>query len=367
VAVIRVRLGDAPDRSYDVVCGSGVLAGIGAALREAGADRSVMVCDAAVETTHAEAAAASLSAAGVQPVKISVPSGETAKSVAEAARLWDDFARLGVDRGTHVVAVGGGVVGDLAGFVAASFMRGLPFWQVPTTLVAQVDSSVGGKTGINLAAGKNLVGAFWQPCGVIADIETLATLPRREFVSGLAEVVKYGMILDSDLFAWLEDRAADLLARDPGALTHVVTRSVQLKAAVVAADERETSGARAALNYGHTFGHAFEAVAGYGRLLHGEAVAIGMARAARLAAALGRIPHEVVARQDRLLQRLELPISPGFLAPAPSASAILDAMQRDKKTLGGQLRFVLPHRIGAVDLVGGVSPDEVRRILDTAG
>jgi 3-dehydroquinate synthase len=367
VAVIRVLLGDAPDRSYDVVCGSGVLAGIGEAMRRSRADRAVLVCDAAVEATHAQTAAASLSAAGIRPVTTRIPSGETAKSVAEVARLWDEFARLGVDRGTHVVAVGGGVVGDLAGFAAASFMRGLPFWQVPTTLVAQVDSSVGGKTGINLEAGKNLVGCFWQPCGVFADIDTLATLPRREFVSGLAEVVKYGMILDPGFFAWLEDRAEQVLARDPAALTHVVTRSVQLKADVVAADERETSGARAALNYGHTFGHAFEAVAGYGRLLHGEAVALGMARAARLAAALGRIPREVVARQDRLLERLGLPISPGILAPPPPTSALLDAMQRDKKTLGGQLRFVLPHRIGAVELVDGVSPDDVRRVLETAG
>lgn len=367
MAVIRVLLGDAPDRSYDVVCGSGVLAGIGEALRRLGAERAVLVSDVAVEATHAQTAAVSLSAAGIRIEKTCVPSGETAKSVAGAARLWDEFARLGVDRGTHVVAVGGGVVGDLGGFVAASFMRGLPFWQVPTTLVAQVDSSVGGKTGINLETGKNLVGAFWQPCGVFADIDTLATLPRREFVSGLAEVVKYGMILDPEFFAWLEDRAADVLARDPAALTHVVTRSVQLKAAVVAADERETSGARAALNYGHTFGHAFEAVAGYGRLLHGEAVAIGMARAARLAAVLGRIPHELVARQDRLLERLELPISSGILAPIPPASALLDAMQRDKKTLGGRLRFVLPHRLGAVELVDGVSPDDVRRVLDTAG
>ena len=261
------------------------------------------------------------------------------------------------------MAVGGGVVGDLAGFVAATFMRGLPFWQVPTTLVAQVDSSVGGKTGVNLEAGKNLVGAFWQPHGVFADVDTLASLPRREFVSGLAEVVKYGMILDVGFFQWLEDRADDVLARAPAAVTHVVTRSVELKARVVEADERETSGARAALNYGHTFGHAYEAVAGYGRLLHGEAVSIGMARAARLAEALGRIPGDIVTRQDHLLRRFGLPTSPTVLQPTPDPAQLLEVMTRDKKTVGGVPRFVLPDRIGQVSLVDGIPRQLVLRIL----
>jgi len=262
-----------------------------------------------------------------------------------------------------VVAVGGGVVGDLAGFVAATFMRGLPSWQVPTTLVAQVDSAVGGKTGINLAAGKNLVGAFWQPQGVVADIDTLATLPRREFVSGLAEVVKYGMILDAEFFAWLEEHAAALLARDPAAVLHAVTRSVQLKSAVVEADERETGGARAALNYGHTFGHALETVCGYGRLLHGEAVALGMARAARLAAALGRLAPEIVARQDRLLDRLSLPVSLDRLDPPPSVSDLVAAMRLDKKAVGGGIRFVLPDRIGRVQIVQDVAEPEIVGVL----
>jgi 3-dehydroquinate synthase len=362
VVTIRVRLAAASDRSYDVVCGSGLAPSLAAALRDAGAERAVVVSDAAVAASHGRTMREELAAAGIRDTLVPVPSGETSKSATELARLWDAFAAAGVDRSTHVVAVGGGVVGDLAGFVAATFMRGLPFWQVPTTLVAQVDSSVGGKTGINLAAGKNLVGAFWQPRGVFADIATLATLPHREFVSGLAEVVKYGMILDPDFFVWLEHHAADLLARDADALLHVVRRSVELKAAVVEADERETSGARAALNYGHTFGHAYEAAVGYGRLLHGEAVAIGMARAARLAAALDRLTREVVHRQDRLLTALGLPISPSHLEPPPAAAELVALMGRDKKATGGRLRFVLPDRIGHVDLVDDV-PE--RQVLDT--
>jgi len=234
---------------------------------------------------------------------------------------------------------------------------------VPTTLVAQVDSAIGGKTGINLDGGKNLVGAFWQPCGVFADVDALASLPRREFVSGFAEVVKYGMIFDPEFFGWLEGHAADLLARDPQAVTHAVERSAALKAAVVTADERETTGARAALNYGHTFAHAFETAAGYGRLLHGEAVAIGMACAARLAGVLGRIGADVVARQDRLLAAFGLPTDPDAAGPV-SIDDLLPIMARDKKSSGGRLRFVLPDRIGRVELVADVEPDVVGRALD---
>jgi 3-dehydroquinate synthase len=267
-----------------------------------------------------------------------------------------------VDRRTHVVAVGGGVIGDLAGFAAATFARGLALWHVPTTLVAQVDSAIGGKTGINLAGGKNLVGAFWQPRGVISDVDTLRTLPDREYLSGLAEVVKYGVILDENFFGWLEDHAADLVGRDATAVAHAVERSAAIKAGVVERDEREVSGLRAALNYGHTFGHAFETALGYGTLLHGEAVAIGMAKAARLAAAIGRIPIDLVTRQDRLLECLRLPRSTAGLA-ALDPENLLEIMGRDKKTEGGRLRFVLPSRLGEVHLVDGVDPSIVRQIL----
>lgn len=363
---IRLRLDAAAagDRSYDIVVGRGMIASLGAALAAAAARRAIVVADAAVAATHAGATAASLAAAGIDATLLTVRPGEASKSVAEAARLWSEFARLAVDRHTHVVAVGGGVVGDLTGFVAATFARGLPVWQVPTTVVAQVDSAIGGKTGINLDAGKNLVGAFWQPRGVVADIDTLATLPPREFTSGLAEVVKYGVILDAEFFAWLEANAAAIRDRNPEALQHVVERSAALKAHVVERDERETTGLRAILNYGHTFAHAFETAAGYGTLLHGEAVAIGMTAAARLAALLGRVGPDVVARQDALVRALGLPVTAADLAwTPPSPEALLTIMGRDKKTVDGRLRFVLPTRIGHVELVDGIDATLVRRVL----
>ena len=352
----------AADRSYDIHVGRGILRGLGAAVTAAGGLRAVVMADAAVAATHAAAAAASLAAAGVEAASLAVPAGEASKSCGQAERLWNELARMAVDRQTHVVAVGGGVVGDLAGFVAATFGRGLAVWQVPTTVVAQVDSAIGGKTGINLAAGKNLVGAFWQPRGVFADVDTLATLPAREFRSGFAEVVKYGMILDDSFFAWLETNAQRLLARDPGPLTLAVARSAALKAGVVERDEREISGLRAILNYGHTFAHAYETAAGYGTLLHGEAVAIGMARAARLAHLLGRVPGPLVERQDRLLDALGLPLVPPSAAGL-DADVLLEIMRRDKKAVAGGLRFILPSRVGHVEAVADVPTELVRRSL----
>jgi len=251
--------------------------------------------------------------------------------------------------------VGGGVVGDLAGFAAATFARGLAFVQVPTTLLAQVDSSVGGKVGINLPQAKNIVGAFWQPAGVIIDLDVLATLPDREYRSGLAEVVKYGVILDAEFFAYLEAHVDELQVREPQVLEHIITRSCQLKAAIVEKDEREETGLRVILNYGHTFCHAIETVTGYGRYLHGEAVAIGMICASRLAERLGRITIQVTKRQKKLLERLSLPTSIEGLDPA----SLLSAMQHDKKSQDGRLRFVLPSRIGEVKLVDNVEVGDV--------
>jgi 3-dehydroquinate synthase len=349
----------ADDRSYAIVIGSDLLGSIGAVVAAA-ASRAVVIADAAVAASHATTVSTALAAAGVAVDRVSVSSGEGSKSVAGLERLWNEMARLAVDRRTHVVAVGGGVVGDLAGFAAATFGRGLGVWHVPTTLVAQVDSAIGGKTGINLEGGKNLVGSFWQPRGVFADVATLGTLPDREFQSGLAEVVKYGVILDPEFFAWLEAHVGAILARAPAPLAHVVGRSAALKAGVVEQDERELSGLRAILNYGHTFAHAYETAGGYGRLLHGEAVAIGMDDAATLAAALGRIDGAAVERQRRLLVAFGLPVSP------PAAFApddLLAIMARDKKTVGGRLRFVLPTRIGHVELVDGIDPAVVRRVL----
>jgi len=367
VPTIRVHLPGSPagdpaaDRSYDITVGAGVLGSLGSLVSSRGAGRAVVIADAAVAASHAARATAALRAAGIDVLALSVPAGESSKSIGEAGRLWNECARHAVDRRTHVVAVGGGVVGDLAGFVAATFARGLPVWQVPTTLVAQVDSAIGGKTGINLEAGKNLVGCFWQPTGVVADIETLGSLPDREFTSGLAEVVKYGMILDAAFFSWLEANLPAVLAREPAALLHAVERSAAIKADVVERDEREQTGLRAALNYGHTFAHAFETAAGYGTLLHGEAVAIGMACAARLAAALGRVTADVVARQDALIDACGLPRR--LPRSAGSVDELLAIMARDKKSIGGRLRFVLPSRIGHVDLVDGIDPAVVRGVL----
>src|SRR4029079_17991845 len=260
---------------------------------------------------------------------------------------------------TIIIAVGGGVIGDLAGFVAATYARGLSFVQIPTTLLAQVDSSVGGKVGINLPAAKNIVGAFWQPAGVLIDLDVLKTLPEREFRSGLAEVVKYGVIMDAEFFAYLEQNADAISRRDGDALEQIIAQSCRLKAEVVTQDEREETGRRAILNYGHTFCHAIEQVSGYGQFLHGEAVAIGMICASRLAEKLARIDSAVTQRQKTLLKRLSLPVE----IPPLKEDALLAAMQHDKKTVGGRLRFVLPTRLGHVELVSGVETEAVRSIL----
>ena len=359
LTVVPVELAE---RSYEITIGPGVLASSGSALKGAGARRAVIIADNGVLATHAAAIDGSLRHAGISTLTIPVPRGEASKSVSEAARLWEALAAANVDRGTHIVAVGGGVVGDLAGFVAASFARGLPVWQVPTTLVAQVDSAIGGKTGINLHGGKNLVGAFWQPRGVLADTETLATLPPREYISGLAEVVKYGMILDRQFLERLESRAGAILAREPADVEAIVVRSASLKASVVSRDEHEQTGLRAILNYGHTFAHAYENALGYGTLLHGEAVAIGMADAAELAVRLGRIPAEIARRQDALLTALHLPVRLPS-GPRPSPEELVALMARDKKTLHGKLRFILSKQLGEVELVEGIDPSVVLDVL----
>jgi len=291
---------------------------------------------------------------------VTLPAGEAVKSLASASRLYDALADQRADRQTLVVPLGGGVIGDLAGFVAATFNRGLPVLMVPTTLLAMVDSSVGGKVGVNHPRAKNLIGAFHQPVGVWIDIDLLATLPDREYRSGLAEVVKYGMILDPEFFAYLEADAEAVLARAPDAVRHVVARCCRLKADIVERDEREETGLRAVLNYGHTFAHAFETVGGYGALLHGEAVAAGMACAARLAEERGLIPRDIRERQDQLLGRFGLPCRPRSWP----VEELLSAMRSDKKNVGGRLRFVLPRHLGEVALFDDISETEVRQTLE---
>jgi 3-dehydroquinate synthase len=357
VASVHVQLGP---RSYSIEIGTGTLGQLAAWSGEIlPVSHAVLITDSNVDQPHARTIAAGFTAEGVDVDLLTVDAGEESKSVEMAAQLWDELLDAGTDRKSVVFAIGGGVIGDLAGFVAATFARGLPFVQVPTTLLAMVDSSVGGKVGVNLPEAKNMVGAFWQPRGVWIDTATLETLPDREYCAGLAEVVKYGVILDAEFFEYLESHAGELLARQPQALEHVIARSCRLKADVVEQDEREETGLRAILNYGHTFAHAVESVAGYGQWLHGEAVSIGMMCAARLAQRLDRIDWSLVVRQQKLLVALGLPVE----MPELDEADLLAAMQRDKKVEHGRLRFVLPSRLGEVELVGDVEADDVHAAL----
>ena len=340
----------------------------------------VLVTDDNVQKPHAMQAAASIGQQDIDVDVICVEPGEESKSLEMAESLWQGLLDLGADRKTVVAAVGGGVIGDLAGFIAATFARGLRLLQAPTSLLAQVDSSVGGKVGINLPDAKNMVGAFLQPLGVLIDTATLATLPPREFRAGLGEVVKYGVILDAELFDYLEANAAALLEHDRGVLSHVIARCCRLKADVVEQDEHEETGLRSLLNFGHTFGHAFEAISwhrGQGAeksnpqipkppnpqipnpLLHGEAVAVGMVCAARLAERLGRVDAAYTAQLRSLLAAFGLPVE----APAFDPQQILDSMMHDKKVQFGELSFALPSRMGHVELVRNATRTDVLAAL----
>src|SRR5262245_11308240 len=353
---LRVILGP---RSYDIAIVHGDPARFAAFVRERLPDwtKALFVADANTRP-HADALAKVL---GNHPVAV-VPAGEASKSLALAAELYGRLADMAADRKSPVVAVGGGVVGDLAGLVAATYNRGLPLVMVPTTLLAMVDSSVGGKVGVNLPQGKNLVGAFHQPAGVWIDTAYLDTLPDREYRSGLAEVVKYGVILDAEFFRWLEANVDAVLRRDPTTLAYVVAWSCRLKAGVVERDRREEAGLRMVLNYGHTFAHAFELAGGYGGWLHGEAVAAGMVCASRLAERRGLIPPELTRRQTELLSQFGLPTA---RRPEWDVDALLAVMRRDKKNVGGQLRFVLPTRLGHVTAFDDVPEAQAREVLAT--
>ena len=355
-ASLRVHLGE---RSYDITIADRALTAVGPFARQRAKGKSAIIVTDEHVAPHARAVQDSLTAAGFRPGLAVRPAGEGQKALAVAEALYDALLDLPADRKTLVVAVGGGVMGDLAGFVASTFARGLPLLMVPTTLLAMVDSSVGGKVGVNHPRAKNLIGTFHQPVGVVIDPATLATLPDREYRSGLAEVVKYGVILDADFFAYLEATVEPILRRDPAAVGRIVLRSCQLKADVVEKDEREETGLRAVLNYGHTFAHAFETAAGYGRWLHGEAVAAGMVCASRLAEALGMIPAAVTERQVRLLQAFGLPTAP---EPWP-ADDLICTMRSDKKAVAGQMRFILPRRLGEVGLFDDVPEPAVREVL----
>ncbi|MBI2481089.1 MAG: 3-dehydroquinate synthase, partial [Planctomycetia bacterium] len=348
------------ERSYDIGIGPGLLPEAGRFVVErTGCSHAVVITDFHVEALHGQRVVESLEQAGVRADIATVPAGESTKSASYADELWRLMLEFECDRKSIVVAVGGGVVGDLAGFIAATYGRGIRFVQIPTTLLAQVDSSVGGKVGVNLPGAKNMVGAFWQPVAVLIDTDVLNTLPIREYRSGLAEVVKYGVILDADFFEYLEANIDGLNNREPSVMRHIIARSCTLKAQVVSADEREETGLRAVLNYGHTFCHAIEAETGYGTYLHGEAVAIGMLCASRLAESMGRIDAEVTRRQHALLEALGLPLT----VPDVDHDVLVRAMQKDKKTEHGKLRFVLPSRVGHVELVSDVPAELVRAAL----
>ncbi len=350
------------ERAYDITIGTDCLEKIGPIADRMGRlSTAIVITDENVRNPHAHRVAELLAKEDFARVDLMVVDpGEPSKSIEVAAGLWESLLEGEADRGTIVVAVGGGVVGDLAGFVAATYMRGVRFVQVPTSLLAQVDSSVGGKVGINLPGGKNMVGAFLQPAAVLIDTATLLTLPEREYWSGFGEVVKYGVILDGPFFAELESCCDALLERDPNCLERIVAQCCRLKAQVVCEDERETSGRRALLNYGHTIGHAIETLAGYGTLLHGEAVSIGMVAASRLAERLGRIPEEVTRRQRDLLVKLGLPVD----LPDFDPDEMIEVMKRDKKAARGQVRFVLPSALGQAELVESIDLEDVRAVLE---
>ncbi len=353
---VRVELGP---RSYDIIIGEGFLPHISSLnLAISNANSLFVVCDQKVEP------AASELIKGLQDsnriiTKVVLPSGENQKCLESTAKLYDELVKVRADRKAMVVAMGGGVVGDLAGFVAATFNRGIPLFMIPTTLLSMVDSSVGGKVGINHPKGKNLIGAFHQPSGVAIDINMLNTLPEREFHSGLAEIVKYGMILDPEFFSFLETNAQAILDRQPHTLRQIIKRSCELKAFVVSQDEREETGLRAVLNFGHTFAHAFETIGGYGTWLHGEAVAAGMVCANKLALKRGMIDANLDRRLVDLLNVFKLPTKPPLL----SSKALIDVMRNDKKSVNGKLRFILPTKLGEVSLFDDVSEDDVKGVL----
>ena len=355
---LRVTLGD---RSYPIHIGAGLLDDVAMYAPYVAARSVALVTDKVVAPLYLERTQRALERAGARVVPVLVDDGEPAKAWASLDRVIDAMLAARCGRDSVIVALGGGVVGDLAGFAAAVYQRGIGFIQVPTTLLAQVDSSVGGKTAINHTRGKNMIGAFHQPLAVIADVAALDTLPDRELRSGMAEVIKHGFILDLQFVGWLEANMDKLLRRDRAALSHAVRRSCELKAQVVASDERET-GLRAILNFGHTFGHAIETGVGYGKWLHGEAVAAGMVMAAELSARAGTLRREDAARVKALIERAGLPVR----GPALPPEKFLELMQVDKKAAGGKLRFILLEGLGRAVLRGDLAPELIQESIAAA-
>lgn len=355
---LRVALGE---RAYPIHVGAGLLADAALYAPHVKGRRVAVVTSSVVGLHYLARVQATLAKAGGESTPVVVEDGEQAKSWQTLDRVFDALLAARFGRDSLLVALGGGVIGDLAGFAAATYQRGVPYLQIPTTLLAQVDSSVGGKTAINHERGKNMVGAFHQPLAVIADVATLDTLPDRELRAGIAEVIKHGLVLDRAFLEWLEANLEKLLARERAALEHAVRRSCELKAEVVAADERE-AGARAVLNFGHTFGHAIELGAGYGEWLHGEAVAAGMVMAAELSARAGTLARTDAERVKALVARAGLPVR----GPGLGAERYLELMQGDKKAAGGRLRFVLLEALGRATLRADLDPRLVQESIAAA-
>ena len=353
---LNVSLGD---RSYPIHIGTGLIGDASRIVPLLAQKRVAVVTNVTIAPHYLGRVTSSLVAAGVDVVPITLPDGEQYKTWETLNLIFDALIAHRCERRTTLIALGGGVIGDMTGFAAATWQRGAPFIQVPTTLLAQVDSSVGGKTAINHPHGKNMIGAFYQPRAVLADLDSLKTLPERELKAGIAEVIKHGLIRDAAFFDWLEANMDGLLARDAAALEHAVLRSCEIKSALVAEDEREMD-VRALLNFGHTFGHAIEAGLGYGDWLHGEAVGAGMMMAADLSHQLGHLSAADVSRIEKLIARAGLPVK----GPAFGRDRYWEHMSVDKKTRDGAIRFVVLEKLGSARVQGGVSEAVVNRVLD---
>jgi 3-dehydroquinate synthase len=338
---IRVELGE---RSYDIHIGSDMLGELGKKVMDFKFSRVALISNPTVYGLYGGTLLKALKENRQDVSAVIIPDGEGYKDLLWAYYIYGELLKRKLDRASAIIAIGGGVIGDIAGFVASTYMRGVSFIQVPTTLLAQVDSSVGGKTGVNHPLGKNMIGAFYQPRLVWSDVSTLRTLPKREFLAGMSEVIKYGVIWDERLFRYLEENRTKILDLEKEALTHIIKRSCEIKAEVVSKDERE-GGLRAVLNYGHTIGHAIETATGYTTYIHGEAVAIGMHSAARLALSLGMMDKSAVERIRSLIVSYELPAE---VPPDLGPEKLLSSMQLDKKAVAGKMKFVLPEKIGSV-------------------
>ena len=351
-----------PHHRYPIQIGPGLLTDLGKRVREAAPhDRATMIIDDKISDSHGSAALDSMTSAGFDPLTTTMTAGEDHKNLATVEKLYHQLLDQRLERKSPVVALGGGIVGDTGGFVAASYLRGVPFVQCPTTLLAMVDASVGGKVGVNMPQGKNLIGAFHQPVLVVIDTDTLKTLPKRDFICGLAECIKHGVIRDPDLFSWIDQNAEAILNLDSTALVELVERNVRIKADVVMADEKE-AGVRAHLNFGHTFAHAIEAGTEYGRYLHGEAVSLGMVAAAHLATDTGRCDAAVADMLTALLNKVGLPTTADDL---PATTKLMDIMRSDKKVADGKVRLVLPDKLGAVSIVSDTPGDAIEKAWDS--